>query len=245
VGQLVLLGVPGEFSTMAGRRLRATVKAVFDAAGITDTIVIVSGLSNTYTGYITTEEEYGNQRYEGASTVFGPHTLAAYQQLFTELATALVKGTTLPAGPTPRNLSHYVPTFIPPVIVDTAPSFDHFGKIYADVNATYAVGGTVEVVFYGANPRNNLLTGRTFLEVEKLDTATNTYSVILTDSDWDTKFLWKRHETSQSLITISWTIGTGTPAGKYRIQHYGFAKEDPISGKVTPYNGLSSVFTVL
>ena len=35
-----------------------------------------------YTHYITTYEEYQQQRYEGASTLYGPHTLAAYQQEF-------------------------------------------------------------------------------------------------------------------------------------------------------------------
>jgi len=33
--------------------------------------VIVAGPGNTYGHYITTREEYGVQRYEGASTLFG------------------------------------------------------------------------------------------------------------------------------------------------------------------------------
>lgn len=196
VGKLVLLGVPGEFSTMAGRRLRNTVRSVFEAAGISDTTIIVAGLSNTYTGYITTLEEYSVQRYEGASTIYGPHTLAAYQQLFTQLATALVKGTPVPAGPTPRDLSKDQLSFITPVVLDTG----NFGKAYVEVKASYKVGDTVEVVFYGANPRNNLFTGSTYLTVERMN-SDNTWSVILTDADWDTKFIWKRHETAESLIT--------------------------------------------
>lgn len=42
--------------------------------------VVLSGLSNTYSSYITTYEEYQVQRYEGASTAYGPHTLDAYIQ---------------------------------------------------------------------------------------------------------------------------------------------------------------------
>ena len=43
--------------------------------------VVLAGLTNTYSSYVTTFEEYGVQRYEGASTIFGPHTLDAYIQV--------------------------------------------------------------------------------------------------------------------------------------------------------------------
>lgn len=46
-----------------------------------DVHVVIAGLTNTYSSYITTFEEYGVQRYEGASTIFGPHTLDAYIQV--------------------------------------------------------------------------------------------------------------------------------------------------------------------
>ena len=48
--------------------------------------VVIAGLSNTYTHYVATWEEYQRQRYEAASTIYGPHTLAAYIQQFTHLA---------------------------------------------------------------------------------------------------------------------------------------------------------------
>ena len=44
--------------------------------------VVLAGLTNTYSSYITTFEEYQIQRYEGASTIFGPHTLDAYIQVY-------------------------------------------------------------------------------------------------------------------------------------------------------------------
>jgi neutral ceramidase len=43
--------------------------------------LVIAGLTNTYSSYITTFEEYGVQRYEGASTLYGPHTLDAYIQV--------------------------------------------------------------------------------------------------------------------------------------------------------------------
>ena len=46
-----------------------------------DVTVVIAGLTNTYASYVTTFEEYAMQRYEGASTIFGPHTLDAYIQV--------------------------------------------------------------------------------------------------------------------------------------------------------------------
>ena len=46
-----------------------------------DVHVVIAGLTNTYSSYVTTIEEYSIQRYEGASTIFGPHTLDAYIQV--------------------------------------------------------------------------------------------------------------------------------------------------------------------
>ena len=46
-----------------------------------DVRVVIAGLTNTYSSYVTTIEEYSIQRYEGASTIFGPHTLDAYIQV--------------------------------------------------------------------------------------------------------------------------------------------------------------------
>ncbi len=46
-----------------------------------DVVVVIAGLSNTYSSYVATREEYRAQRYEGSSTIFGPHTLDAYIQV--------------------------------------------------------------------------------------------------------------------------------------------------------------------
>ena len=56
-----------------------------------DIDVVIAGLSNTYADYIVTPEEYSVQRYEGASTIYGPYTLPAYIQEFNKLAVALAQ----------------------------------------------------------------------------------------------------------------------------------------------------------
>jgi hypothetical protein len=99
IGALVIAGVPAEPTTVAGRRLSRVLAAQLE--GVEH--LVVNGCANAYTSYVTTREEYRLQRYEGASTHFGPHTLGAYQTLFR----ALVRRSLEPGwdasveGPTP------------------------------------------------------------------------------------------------------------------------------------------------
>ncbi len=90
IGSLAVAAVPAEFTTAAGRRLKGTVRSAF---GPDLTHVVLSGYSNGYSGYVTTREEYNEQYYEGASTMFGEYTLQAYQQNFERLAAAMLAGT--------------------------------------------------------------------------------------------------------------------------------------------------------
>lgn len=57
-----------EFTTMAGRRLREAVKETLISKGNgefgNDTHIVIAGLTNTYSQYVSTFEEYAQQRYE-------------------------------------------------------------------------------------------------------------------------------------------------------------------------------------
>jgi hypothetical protein len=78
IGQIYMASVPGEITTMAGRRLKQSIQTDLTAQGLWTTgvnKVIIAGYANSYIHYITTYEEYGRQRYEGGSTIFGPHEL--------------------------------------------------------------------------------------------------------------------------------------------------------------------------
>lgn len=91
VGSLFIIGFPGEITTMAGRRLRRAVKnKILETWNkLDDPHVVISALSNMYTHYVTTSEEYQKQRYEAASTLYGPYTLNAYLNQFEQLVDSL------------------------------------------------------------------------------------------------------------------------------------------------------------
>eukprot|EP00249_Psilotum_nudum_P007748 c20791_g2_i1 orf=53-2179(+) len=175
LGQLVILCVPAEFTTMAGRRLREAVKEtlITNSNGMftNETHVIIAGLTNTYSQYVTTFEEYQVQRYEGASTLYGPHTLSAYKQEFTKLAAAMAQDASVDPGPLPPNLLAKQIGLLPGVVVDSTPFNKKFGDVVKDVpvNSSFKTGDVVSVTFWSACPRNDLFTERTFSLVEALD----------------------------------------------------------------------------
>ena len=58
IGQLLIVAVPGEFTTMSGRRVREAVKAEYEKQKPDTSVeVVISGLSNAYSSYVTTFEE--------------------------------------------------------------------------------------------------------------------------------------------------------------------------------------------
>jgi neutral ceramidase len=90
IGQLAIIGIPAEITTIAAERLRKTIMEQLSKRGVTE--IILSPYANGYAGYITTPEEYKLQKYEGGHTLFGRWTLPAYQIGFKELASELLKG---------------------------------------------------------------------------------------------------------------------------------------------------------
>ncbi|HOB29285.1 MAG TPA: neutral/alkaline non-lysosomal ceramidase N-terminal domain-containing protein [Bacillota bacterium] len=240
IGQLKLLAVPGEFTTMSGRRLTEEVQSIF---GDSDGLCLIAGPSNAYADYIATREEYLMQHYEGASTIFGPWTLAAFIQEFVELATAMTDGTEVESGPVPRDLRDEQMNFQTGVVLDNTPIGKKFGDIVVDVNNSYYSGDTATVTFWGGHPKNDLKTGSTFLEVQRLED--NQWITVASDWDWETCYIWKRKNAlwGSSQVTIKWDIPLETQPGTYRIVHYGNYKNG-WNGKIYPYTGTSSTFTL-
>ncbi|KAK6169103.1 hypothetical protein SNE40_020219 [Patella caerulea] len=244
IGQLAIIAVPAEFTTMSGRRMRNAVESALKAGGLPkDTISVIAGLSNDYADYVATFEEYQKQRYEAASTIYGPYTLQAYIQEFTKLATDLTTGTASPPGPNPPDLISKQLAFLPPVIYDTSGS-RNYGDVTLDAEASYKPNTTVTVKFVGANPRNDIKLGKTFLTVERKE-ANGTWTVVVTDSTWETKFHWQSSGVfflGESEVTIIWDIPVSQQSGTYRIQYFGDHKS--ITGTITPFTGTSKEFTV-
>jgi neutral ceramidase len=111
--------------------------------------VTIAGLANNYASYVTTFEEYQAQRYEAASTIYGPHTLEGYIQEFTRIASDLAAGKETEVGPQPVNLYDVQLELMPKNKYDRAPEGSPFGAIIngTDVKPAYGVGDVVTATF--------------------------------------------------------------------------------------------------
>jgi neutral ceramidase len=123
----------------------------------------------------------------------------------------------------------------PGVIVDEGP----FGKVKTDVKSSYKRGETVSVIFWSANPRNNLRTADTFLTVERQVSANN-WVVVANDGDWATRYRWSRQGIAGSLATITWDVPLDAATGTYRIRHFGDYKS--FDGDIHSFTGTSGSF---
>lgn len=252
VGQLLIIVSPGEATTMAGRRWKEALATSFsrssNSAPDTDPIVVLGGPANSYSHYIATEQEYNIQRYEGASTLYGPHTLNAYINLTTNYLPYLFPTYSLPPlppGPQPPIHTNTSLSFIRGVVYDRPPFFKSFGAVLSDVKPTYRPGQTATVTFVGANPRNNLRLEKTYAAVE-MRQAYGSWHQVRDDADWALVYEWKRLNSllGTSEVTISWEIETDTKQGMYRLRYFGDAKII-LGGQIVAFSGISAGFEIL
>ncbi|HSP77071.1 MAG TPA: neutral/alkaline non-lysosomal ceramidase N-terminal domain-containing protein, partial [Myxococcaceae bacterium] len=243
LGNLALVALPFEPTTMTGRRVRQQVLAQLAPVGVDQ--VVIAGLSNAYAGYLTTREEYAKQDYEGASTHFGPWQLAAVQQEVDKLASALRTGTSVAPGPTPRDLRNEQSTVQTGVVYDDKLLWVDFGSVVSDARASYTRGETVSVKFWGGHPKNNLRRQDSFLRVQRK--SGTSWVTVAHDWDWETKYRWQRYDCFPtygcSHVTTEWRIPADATPGTYRLRHDGDWKSG-WDGLIRPYSGTSREFTV-
>lgn len=239
IGDLAIVAIPAEISTMAGRRLKATVENALNGQA---NHIVISALTNHYSGYITTKEEYGSQQYEGGHTLFGQWTLAAYQQAFSALAKALVEGRAV-STLTPPDLSNDLVNFQAGVARDLPPRRRAFGDVDTDVASQYNRGDTVHASFWTGHPKNNLRTEQSYCYFQKLEN--NQWVTVADDSQYETRYRWERVNgfRGTSLAHCSWTIPDNAESGEYRIFHQASYKR-LIGRRTYPLEGTSSTFVL-
>ncbi len=239
IGQLTLVCVPGEFTTMAGRRLRETVA---NALGDSSKHVVLVGYANDFAGYTTTREEYATQQYEGGHTIFGPWSLAAYQQEFTRIAKAMAAGESIASEATAVDMRGQVEGSKLAQPADSFPAGAKAGDVAVAPNKSYARGETVNAAFWSGDPRNDFRTGNNYLRVERKEG--DAWTTVATDNDWSTKGRWVKDAAvaTQQQFAAEWTIPADAALGTYRIGHDGnFKKAD---GTVERFTANSAEFQI-
>ncbi|CAG4949494.1 unnamed protein product [Colias eurytheme] len=243
LGNFAIAGVPGEPTTMAGRRIKEVVGSVMEDRGYRGRVV-VGGLTNEYIHYVTTFEEYQIQRYEAASVIYGPNTLDIFLNKFREFTAVAIEGGNVPPGPEPLDSRDNTISLILPVVMDTAPFGTNFGDVLEQPPGTVSPGDVVSASFVAANPRNDLLQESSHAAVERLELGH--WVLVASDADWNTKFKWKRESTilGTSTATFEWEIPqTSSPSNlPHRIVYRGTARS--VSGRLRSFQGATRNFTI-
>lgn len=262
VGQLFIIVSASEATTMSGRRWKeAIANSSKTVLSVSDPLVVLGAPANSYAHYVATEEEYSIQRYEGASTLYGPNTLAAYINLtltylpYLGNPSEVASLPTIPFGPMPPINTNCSLSFITSVVYDGASIGQSFGDVISSPSpdVTYGPGDVVNATFVGANPRNNLRLESTFAAVEIMNPDTSSWEVVRDDSDWNLLYQWERTNTlfGTSQVTLQWQIEDDyysiddprvLQSGTYRMHYYGDSKN--VLGNIVPFEGISGNFTV-
>lgn len=241
LGNFYIISVPGEFTIVAGLRLRQSVAATL---GVAVDNVLLQPYANGYNQYCTTPEEYQAQQYEGASVLYGQYTLCAYQQEFDRIARDMLNGVETPRGKAPVDLSHLEGFSILPttwVGFQSTPMGKNFGDQLVAPAAAASTNSVVAAEFVTGHPKNNIRRNGTFAAVEMLNG--DRWLQIMDDGDLDVVFKWRRTlPTAECVARIEWTITDTIAPGTYRIIHYADART--LSGTHVPIEAVSSPINV-
>lgn len=220
VGDLSIMVLPHEVTTMSSRRLKKEVKSVLKDK-ISD--IVLSGLTNDFSGYITTPEEYSTQNYEGGHTLHGQQSLNALRQEFFGMASDLIQGIEFTNASKseiiPLDLSGKVhPLKLPESdTVTTEPK-----QVLKPNGNLYQKGNQVVCKVSAASPNVGYPNVNSYLWVEKKNGSG--WEKVRSDSDFDTKFTYQSpgiFDKGLGKMELVWETSPSIPNGEYRLVHEG------------------------
>ena len=224
VGKLLIVAHPGELTDCGGIRMRSTISEVFQDDPRIEHVVI-STYTNAFASYTATLEAYHTQHYEGASTLYGPYALGAYQQQNAKLAAAMRDNIPVDDGSGPEDIN--VKKIMKRKMKLARPDYEipglKFGQIEINARPSYHPKETVEITFLGGHPNRDLRTGKTYFEV--LKRTDGGWQQKFTDHNFCTRMYWNMRGRA-SIIRVEWEIPEKdkVEAGIYKIVCYSLVK---------------------
>jgi neutral ceramidase len=203
VGDGVLASIPGEATKEEGERVRAAVLDALRPAGVTH--VVVAGLADDYINYVTTPEEYGQQSYEGASTLWGPNEGTFVIERLAELGRDMDEGKPAP-NPDPFDPSYGIKPDGP----DYPAGADH-GTLTAQPEAVVPRMGRATIAWTGGPMGHDRPVDRAFVTLQRHVGKRWRND----DSDLGLAMLWRVDD--QGHYTALWEPAASLPTGTFRF----------------------------
>ena len=247
IGQLAVIGLPWEVTTMAARRLKTLLLAELAPVGVQT--IVVAGLVNDYVHYLTTREEYAAQQYEGASTLYGPWTHAAVMQESLKLARAMRRGEAVSVELPP---AERIDLALVPGPVESPHPAGEPGTLVRQPPAAVTPGELVEAEVVAGHPGNDLQLQGSYLNVER-QRGDGSWETWIEDRDPQLIYAWKpllpvpvateRPLTSSGgTADARWQTPANLPAGSYRFRFTGQSRG--LDGSLRAYDVVTDAFTV-
>lgn len=235
LGNLAIIALPWEVTTMSGRRLRTAVLDALQGSGVD--YAVISGLSNGFIHYMTTREEYANQQYEGASTVYGPWTQEVVQSELVRLAGNLRAGM---SPDSPYAVAEYrseASSLTNAGEADDGTPPVAFGSVAQQPDPEYQLQADsllISARFVAGHPRNDLRQEASFVYVEQQ--IDGSWRTIQDDSDWFLRYTYEpdQNDGANHLI-VEWTVPADTRTGIYRFRHVAASNAGPYEGVTEPF----------
>ncbi len=208
----LLLALPWEVTTQAGRRIRARAAA----AGAVSRVAVV-GLANEYGGYLTTPQEYTAQGYEGQMTWWGPEQAEWVADTAARAADASRTGRVLrrPVGDSAPGSANVSPLSQAAAVVRTPP-----GTVLTQPQSVLRAGDRLSVRWTGGDPSVDAAREQPFVTVERL--RGTRWTPVVRDGDGEVLIGFAR--TSQANTwTSAWQVPKGLALGTYRAHVTGTA----------------------
>src|SRR5439155_17787652 len=204
IGDQVLGALPGEPTKEVGVRIKQALVDAMAAAGVHR--AVIAGLADDYVQYITTPEEYGQQSYEGASTLYGKNEATFLQEQLVDLGERMVAGRPAPE-PYALDPSYGVKPDGPPY-----PAGADHGTAIAQPVAQVERLGHPSFGWQGGPSGHDLPTDRAFVSTQRRDRAGHWHTV---DTDLGLDFVWRVDDHGH--YDATWQVPLTVPAGVYRF----------------------------
>ena len=205
IGDRVLAAVPGEATKEEGARIKQALVDATKSGGVRR--AVIAGLAGDYVQYITTREEYGQQSYEGASTLYGQNEGTFFVEQFADLGKRLITGQ---PAPEPYALD---PSYgIKPDGAPYPAGADHGTALSQPVAQVERLGHPAFSWQGGASGRD-LPADRAFVSAQLRDARGRWHTV---DTDLGLDFVWRVDD--QGRYDALWEVPLTVPTGTYRFR---------------------------
>jgi len=205
IGQLVLVALAQEVTIVAGLRLR---RAVAEVLEVPLEWVLIQGYANDYAGYITTPEEYDEQRYEGGHTMFGRWQLPAYLQEVSRVAVDLrADRLTVSAAPPSGREQRPAPA-------DEPDAAARCSGVSRQPGAMVRAGEVADAEFLGDDPRGPARAAYLLVQRETV----GGWETVATDADWATTVSWRQDDARGWVTRVTWRIPSDA-SGVHRLSY--------------------------